>query len=123
MRNVGLRASVRPISRGAARRGPSQSNEIGKGERLRPPLLLLDKPAMTEAREQDGEPLQEVTAGRRDSNISNSSDGGSGAGSTITIISSPFAFPPPPFSLSLSLSLSLCFLSSTRTYVLAYVRT
>lgn len=47
------------------------------------------------ARDKDGEPLQEVTAGRRDSNISNSSgsgssgggDGGGGgsSGSTITI--------------------------------------
>lgn len=47
---------------------------------------LSDKSLPTEGSdEKNGEPLQEVTAGRRDSNISNSSGSSSTSGSTITI--------------------------------------
>jgi len=79
MKNYGQRAFARwyQCGRGCS----SRSKEIGKEESF---LISFRERGGTErwTRNKDGEPLQEVTAGRRDSNISNSSggDGGSGGG-------------------------------------------
>lgn len=65
----------------------SRSKEVSEGEAFLLISFLGQGEGGRRTRDKDGEPLQEVTAGRRDSNISNSSgssssdgDGGGGGG-------------------------------------------